>query len=123
MSIEAINARNQFRGRIKEMYKSGGENVYPPEVEAVIAECPGVALVAVIGVPDPKWGEAITAVVQPRAGTAPDLATLAPFTRERLSAYKAPKHVVTVDRLVRSPAGKADYRWARETALAAVGSH
>jgi acyl-CoA synthetase (AMP-forming)/AMP-acid ligase II len=71
----------------------------------------------VVGVPDEQWGEAIAAVIQPRAGVAkPDAATLVAFARERLAAYKSPKKVVAVDRIVRSPAGKADYRWARDVA-------
>ena len=69
-----------------------------------------------VGVPDERWGEAIAAVVQPRAGRRPEGVALVAFACERLAAYKAPKRVVTVERILRSPAGKADYRWAREAA-------
>jgi fatty-acyl-CoA synthase len=109
-------------GRGSVCINTGGEKVFPEEVEEVLKLHPDVEDCVVVGVPDTKWGEAITAVVQPRTGTAPDTKALVAFTRERLAAYKAPKHVVTVERLVRSPAGKADYRWARETAAARVGA-
>ena len=73
-----------------------------------------------VGVPDDRWGSAVTAVVQPTPGTCPELADLVAHCKERLAGYKVPKHLVVVDRIVRSPAGKADYRWALDTASAAV---
>ncbi len=109
-------------GRGSVCINTGGEKVFPEEVEEAIKLHPDVEDCVVVGIPDTKWGEAITAVVQPRAGTSPDATALVAFTRERLAAYKAPKHVVAVERLVRSPAGKADYRWAKETALARVAA-
>ena len=108
-------------GRGSVCINTGGEKVFPEEVEEMLKLHPDVEDCVVVGVPDPRWGEAITAVVRVRDGTAPDPAALVAFTRERLAAYKAPKHVVVVERVVRSPAGKADYRAARETALARVG--
>jgi acyl-CoA synthetase (AMP-forming)/AMP-acid ligase II len=81
---------------------------------------PDVEDCIVVGVPDERWGEAIVAVVQPRAGEQAEIAALVSLARERLAAYKAPKHVVCVERVVRSPAGKADYRWAKETAVRGV---
>jgi len=95
---------------------TGGEKVFPEEVEEVLKLHPDVEDAVVVGVPDDRWGEAITAIVQPRAKAAPDEAALIAFTRERLAAYKAPKRIVRVAQIVRSPAGKADYRWAREAA-------
>jgi acyl-CoA synthetase (AMP-forming)/AMP-acid ligase II len=71
-------------------------------------------------VPDERWGSAVTAVVQPAPGAAPTLDDLVAHCKGRLSGYKAPKHLVLVDRVERSPAGKADYRWAVQTATAAV---
>jgi len=109
-------------GRGSVCINTGGEKVFPEEVEEAIKLHPDVEDCVVVGIPDPKWGEAITAIVQPRAGAVPDTKTLVAFTRERLAAYKAPKHVVAVERVVRSPAGKADYRWAKETALARVAA-
>lgn len=96
------------RGRIKEMYKSGGENVYPPEVEAVIAECAGVALVAVIGVPDEKWGEVGRAFVEPQPGASLDAASIRAFCDGRLARFKLPKSVSILESLPRTASGKID---------------
>lgn len=77
--------------RKSNMIITGGENVYPSEVEAVLSSHPGVRDVAVIGLPDPKWGENIHAVVVPRDGAAPDAAGLAEWCRERLAGFKRPR--------------------------------
>jgi acyl-CoA synthetase (AMP-forming)/AMP-acid ligase II len=93
--------------RIKDMIITGGENVYPVEVEAALAEHPAVAEVAVIGVPDATWGEAVTAVVVPRRGVErPGEQELIDFTRERIASYKKPRRVHFVDALPRNPNGK-----------------
>jgi acyl-CoA synthetase (AMP-forming)/AMP-acid ligase II len=92
--------------RIKDMIVSGGENVYPAEVESAIMGCPGVADVAVIGVPDDKWGEAVKALIVPAAGAQPDPADIAAWARERIAAYKVPKSVEFIDALPRNPSGK-----------------
>jgi fatty-acyl-CoA synthase len=93
-----------IRGRIKDMFISGGENVYPAEVEQVLLEHPGVAECAVIGVPDQRWGEIGRAVVVPRPGAAPgDLLT---FLDGRLARYKIPASVVFADALPRNATGK-----------------
>ncbi|MEV0406216.1 hypothetical protein [Actinoallomurus sp. NPDC050550] len=84
------------------MYVSGGENVYPAEVESVLAAFPGVAEVAVVGVPDERWGEAGCAFV---VGNVPVDGLLA-HCRERLAAFKVPKHVRLVPALPRSAVGK-----------------
>jgi len=73
------------------MIISGGENVYSIEVESVISMHPGVAEVAVIGVPDERWGEAVTAIVVPRPGSAPSAEDLAGFCRGKIAGYKIPK--------------------------------
>jgi long-chain acyl-CoA synthetase len=80
--------------RKKDMIISGGENVYSIEVESVLSLHPAVAEVAVIGIPDDKWGEAVTAVVVPRAGAAQDAEALIGFCRGRIANYKVPKSVV-----------------------------
>ncbi|UYM03527.1 long-chain-fatty-acid--CoA ligase [Solicola gregarius] len=92
--------------RLKDMIITGGENVYSPEVERVLAEHPAVAELAVIGVPDDKWGETVKAVVAlvPDATVAPD--ELIAFCRERLAHYKSPSSVDIVDELPRNPTGK-----------------
>jgi acyl-CoA synthetase (AMP-forming)/AMP-acid ligase II len=90
--------------RLKDMIITGGENVYSIEVERVLAEHPAVAEVAVIGVPDEKWGEAVKAVVSLEGNVTE--AELIAFAREQLAAYKCPKTVDVVDALPRNPTGK-----------------
>ena len=99
-------------GRGSLCINTGGEKVYPEEVEAALRAEPSVYDVVVVGVPDERWGQAVTAVVQPTAGTQPTEDDLREACRTRLAGYKVPKRVVLVDEVVRSPAGKADYRWA-----------
>ncbi|NGO74194.1 AMP-binding protein [Streptomyces sp. YC504] len=93
--------------RIKDMIVSGGENVYPTEVESALAEHPAVSEVAVVGLPDEVWGEAVTAVVVLRQGAeAPTGQELIDFTRDRIASYKKPRRVHFVDALPRNPNGK-----------------
>ena len=92
--------------RVKDMVISGGENIYPAEVEGVLYEHPGVADVAVIGIADERWGEAVVAVVAPREGAIVTLDDLRSFAGERLARYKLPTRVEVVDILPRNPAGK-----------------
>ncbi len=92
--------------RLKDMIVSGGENVYPAEVENVLARHPDVADVAVIGVPDDHWGEAVMAVVVPRPGVEVAGDELIAFAREHLGGYKLPKSVAFAEVLPRNPSGK-----------------
>lgn len=92
--------------RIKDMIVSGGENVYPAEVENAIAGCPGVADVAVIGVPDDRWGESVKALVVPAVGATPTSEEIIAWVRARIAAYKAPKTVEFIAELPRNPSGK-----------------
>ena len=94
-------------GRADDLVISGGVNVHPDEVEAVLATHPGVAEAAVAGRPDPEWGQRVTAFVVPRdPASPPTLAELRAFTRERLVAAKSPRELVLVPALPRSPSGK-----------------
>ncbi len=94
-------------GRLKEMYISGGENVYPAEVENQLAGHPAVLEAAVIGIPDPRWGEVGCAFVLARPGHAlPDTEQLTAWCRARLAAYKVPKRFVEVSEFPRTAAGK-----------------
>lgn len=94
-------------GRLKDMIKTGGENVFAIEVENVVADFPGVAEVAVIGLPHPVWTETVHAVVVPRAGAAVDPEALMAFCRDRMAAYKAPRSVeIRAEPLPLSAAGK-----------------
>jgi len=101
-----------IRDRVKDMVISGGENVYPAEVESVLMSHPGVADVAVIGVPDERWGETVRAVVVPAPEHAGDRARraladdLMAWCRERLAGYKCPTSVDWTDELPRNPSGK-----------------
>jgi long-chain acyl-CoA synthetase len=92
--------------RIKDMIVTGGENVYPVEVEEALSNHPGVAEVAVIGVPDERWGEAVKAVVVIRPDAPPSADDLVAFARERLAGYKLPRSIDFVDDLPRNPSGK-----------------
>ncbi|MFN3643236.1 MAG: AMP-binding protein [Gemmobacter sp.] len=92
--------------RLKDMFISGGENVYPAEVERVLDTHPSVLESAVIGVADPAWGEVGRAFLVPRPGAVPDLAALPDWCRARLAAYKVPRSFRLLDALPRTPAGK-----------------
>jgi acyl-CoA synthetase (AMP-forming)/AMP-acid ligase II len=100
--------------RVKDMIVSGGENIYPAEVENVLAKHPDVADVAVIGVPDEKWGEAVKAIVVRRADSTIDEQALIAFAREQLAGYKLPKSVDFQEVLPRNPSGKLLKRELRE---------
>ncbi|HZP40412.1 MAG TPA: acyl-CoA synthetase [Candidatus Binatia bacterium] len=108
-------------GRGSVCINTGGEKVYPEEVEQVLRRHPAVYDAVVVGTPDERFGEQVTAVVQPRPGTRPTAEELVAFAGEHLARYKLPKTTVMVDELVRSPSGKPDYRWARSRALVARG--
>jgi acyl-CoA synthetase (AMP-forming)/AMP-acid ligase II len=92
--------------RVKDLIISGAENVYPAEVENVLFSHPAVADVAVIGVPDDQWGEAVTAMVVKRPGVEVSAEEIIAFARERMARYKAPKSVVFVETLPRNSSGK-----------------
>jgi acyl-CoA synthetase (AMP-forming)/AMP-acid ligase II len=92
--------------RVKDMIISGGENVYPAEIERVLVEHADVAEVAVIGVPDPKWGETPKAIVVAATGATPDEAELIALCRSRLARFKCPSSVEVVEALPRNPTGK-----------------
>jgi acyl-CoA synthetase (AMP-forming)/AMP-acid ligase II len=106
-------------GRDSISINTGGEKVHPEEVEAVLRQSEDVYDVLVVGAPDDRWGERVVAVVEPTPGTEPDEDALRALARLSLAGYKVPKQVVFVDKVVRSPSGKADYRWAAEVATEA----
>ncbi len=100
--------------RIKDMIISGGENVYPAEVEMTLAMHPAVAEIAVIGVPDEKWGETVKACVVLRPGSKATASELISYARERLAHYKCPTSVDFIELLPRNPSGKVLKRLLRE---------
>jgi len=108
-------------GRGSVSINSGGEKIYPEEVEKAIKSHPAVYDVVVVGTPNERFGQQVTAVVQARPGDQPDREQLIEATAQHLARYKLPKAVVFVDQIVRSPSGKPDYRWAKKTAYAALG--
>jgi acyl-CoA synthetase (AMP-forming)/AMP-acid ligase II len=110
-------------GRGSVSINTGGEKVYPEEVEAVLKGYAGVVDAVVVGLPDERWGERVVALVQPRRGAEPpSLEDLQGHSRAHLARYKVPRDVVFVDTILRSPSGKPDYRWAKATAAESAGS-
>ena len=112
----------QLLGRGSVCINTGGEKVFPEEVEEALKLHPAVADAVVVGVPDERFGEAVTAVIQP----VPELGMpageeLIGWVRSRLAAYKAPKHLVSVQTIGRSPSGKVDYRRLKQHAIDSVG--
>ncbi|PTR31491.1 fatty-acyl-CoA synthase [Rhodococcus sp. OK519] len=108
--------------RIKDMIISGGENIYPAEVERVLVEYPGVTDAAVVGAPDAKWGEIVVAVLVVSTDTDPTLEEIRDFTGERLARYKLPKEILVLDTLPRNGSGKLDKVSLRKLAAAGHGS-
>ncbi|MFJ9722709.1 acyl-CoA synthetase [Streptomyces sp. NPDC101209] len=107
-------------GRGSQCINTGGEKVYPEEVEQALKSHPDVYDALVAGVPDAKWGNHVAAVVQLREGAArPSLEDVQTYCRTHLAGYKIPRQLVITDAIRRSPSGKADYRWARDVAEAA----
>jgi acyl-CoA synthetase (AMP-forming)/AMP-acid ligase II len=103
-------------GRGGSSINTGGEKVFPEEVEAALKAHPAVFDCIVVGVPDERWGQAVAAVVQPAPGHEIDLEVLVEHCRPLLAGYKIPRHLRLVDEVRRSPAGKADLRWAAQVA-------
>ena len=111
--VEADGAVTML-GRGSVSINSGGEKIYPEEVEAALKGHPDVFDALVVGVPDPRFGQHVAAVVQPRGGARPTLAELDSFVRSEIAGYKVPRSLWYVDEVKRSPAGKPDYRWAKD---------
>ncbi|MGW1501829.1 acyl-CoA synthetase [Streptomyces mirabilis] len=108
-------------GRGSQCINTGGEKVYPEEVEQALKSHPDVYDALVAGVPDEKWGNHVAAVVQLREGAGrPSLEDIQTHCRGHLAGYKIPRQLVITDAIQRSPSGKADYRWARSVATQAA---
>jgi len=103
-------------GRGNVCVNTGGEKVFPEEVESAIKEHPGVFDTLVVGIPDERLGQRVAAIVQPRDGTSIDLADLEAVVRQHIAGYKVPRTVWLTDHIGRTPSGKADYTWARKFA-------
>ena len=109
-------------GRGSVCINTGGEKVFPEEVEEALKSHPEVRDAVCVGVPDTRFGEAITAMVEPADGESPAEAELISWVKERLAHYKAPKRVLQVDTVGRSPSGKVDYKGLKQLALNGWGS-
>lgn len=120
LATVAADGTIDLLGRGSTSINTGGEKVHPEEVEGVLHAHPAVADVLVVGVPDERWGSAVTAVVQLAPGASLTFEDMVLHGKQHLAGYKVPKHLVLVEAVVRSPAGKADHRWAVATATAAV---
>lgn len=107
----------ELLGRDSVTINSGGEKIFAEEVEDALIAHPAVRDVIVVGRPSKRWGNEIVAVVQLLPGHEPTDTELLADARQRLARYKLPKAIVRVDSVVRSPAGKADYRWAAQIAV------
>ncbi len=108
-------------GRGSVCINSGGEKIYPEEVEAALKSHDAIFDAVVVGVPDDRWGERVAAVVQLRPGHALTLPELDAHARMKVSAYKVPRQLTIVEEVLRSPSGKADYRWAKTIAVGGAG--
>lgn len=100
-------------GRGSQSINTGGEKVFPEEVEAALKAHPDVFDTLVVGVPDERFGQRVAAVIAPREGTRPTLADLNEVVRKEIAGYKCPRAIWFVDAITRSPAGKPDYRWGK----------
>jgi long-chain acyl-CoA synthetase len=103
-----------LKDRVKDMIVSGGENVYPAEIEAVLMGHPEILECAVIGVPDAKWGETVKAMVVRRAGATLSETTVIEWSRDKLAGFKRPRSVDFVEALPRNASGKLLKRTLRE---------
>ena len=106
-------------GRGSVCINSGGEKIYPEEVEVAARQHPTVVDANAVGVPHERFGEAVALVCSVSEPTEPD--DVVATVKSQIAAYKAPRYVVFVDEVYRAPNGKADYRWAKQAALDAVG--
>jgi acyl-CoA synthetase (AMP-forming)/AMP-acid ligase II len=110
-TVEADGSIRVF-GRGSVCINSGGEKIFPEEVEAALKAHPDVLDAVVVGIPDPRWGQRVAALVQPRPGATPGVEELDRHCRTKVAGYKVPRFVRFVDRVERQPSGKPDYRWA-----------
>jgi acyl-CoA synthetase (AMP-forming)/AMP-acid ligase II len=101
-------------GRGSVSINSGGEKIFPEEVESAVRSHPEVFDAIVVGAPDERWGQRVAAIIQPRADKHPSLEDIQSHCREAIAGYKVPRQLHVVETIVRSPSGKPDYRWAAE---------
>ncbi len=122
MAVLELDGTITLLGRGSQCINSGGEKIFPEEVESALKAHPAVFDAIVVGVPDDRWGQRVAAVVQPRAGATPTLEALDVHCREHVAGYKVPKELHLVAEVVRSPSGKPDYPWAGKVARGEIPS-
>jgi acyl-CoA synthetase (AMP-forming)/AMP-acid ligase II len=115
-TVEA-DGRITLLGRGSVSINSGGEKIYPEEVEGALKSHDAVFDVLVVGIPDERWGERVCAVLQPRTGRTPSLSELQDHCRDQIAGYKIPRELVLVAEVPRLPNGKPDYRSAKAVAV------
>ncbi|MCB1616747.1 MAG: acyl-CoA synthetase [Pseudomonadales bacterium] len=109
-------------GRGSQCINSGGEKIFTEEVDSAVKTHPSVYDVTVVGVPDERWGNTVCAIIQVREGhETPSLDSIQEHARKHIAGYKVPRKLVVVDKILRAPSGKPDYRWAKETACKVLG--
>lgn len=118
MAMLEANGAVQLLGRGAMCINSGGEKVFPEEVEGILKAHPAVLDAVVVGLPDERWGQRVAAVVQPRPGAEVTLPLLDEHCRRRIASYKVPRQLQVVAEVVRQPSGKPDYAWAKRVLLA-----
>ncbi|MGH9083901.1 MAG: acyl-CoA synthetase [Acidimicrobiales bacterium] len=116
MAILEADGAITLLGRGSQCINSGGEKIFPEEVESALKAHPAVFDAIVVGVPDERWGQRVAAVVQPRSGEPPTLEELDAHCRDHVAGYKVPRELHLVPEVVRSPSGKPDYPWAGKVA-------
>ena len=116
MALVEEDGQITIKGRGAVCINTGGEKVFPEEVEEGLKAHPAVMDAVVVGVPDEKWGQRVAAIVQAREGMELDQDALLAFCRKKLAGYKVPREYFCVDTVVRHPSGKPDYRWAKNLA-------
>jgi acyl-CoA synthetase (AMP-forming)/AMP-acid ligase II len=120
-AVVEADGRITLLGRGSVSINSGGEKIFPEEVEGALKSHPDVFDVLVVGLPDERWGETVTALLQPRPGRAPTLGDLQQHARDQIAGYKVPRQLLLVDEVPRLPNGKPDYRTAKAEATRLVG--
>jgi len=101
-------------GRGSVSINSGGEKIFPEEVESAVRSHPAVLDAIVVGAPDERWGQRVAAIIQPRGEEVPSLQEIQTYCRDRIAGYKVPRQLHVVEVIERSPSGKPDYRWAAD---------
>ena len=122
MAVLEADGRITLLGRGSQCINSGGEKIFPEEVEAALKAHPSVFDAIVVGVPDDRWGQRVSAVVQPRPGLTPTLDELDAHCRDHVAGYKVPKELHLVTEVQRSPSGKPDYPWAAKVARGEISA-